>query len=462
MQLRDYQEAARKRGGQAFAAGARSLLFVGPCGMGKTVLGVSIVLGHLAKVLGGQAVWLAHREELIDQAAESIRRAGATPGIVTPNSPATQSPIQVASVQTLLARLNAGRPLPKATILVLDEARHYVSPEWSKVAEHYKDALRIGLDATPERQDGVGLDVLFDALITVAQPRELIDRGYLVPAEVMRPASTTKTLAEDPVEAWRRWGDGGKAIVFASSVKAAKDIASRFEAIGVAARAITGKLDSATRRVAIDRFRSGTVRVLTSVHTLSEGFDVPDASVAILARGFSSPGSYIQAASRVLRPAPGKTRGIVLDLMGVSIDHGLPDEDRAYSLQGKAIKSKDGLLPIRQCPACGRVFRAAEFHAVKAVETSPGSLVFEHVPSPRPRCPGCGYEMPLRQDPRVRRQAMVAAHAGHTSDRRIVALQQLFATARAKGYKPGWAVMQFKVRYGQFPSQDMKIQAGWR
>jgi len=457
VQLRDYQEAAIAEGRAHYARGARSLLFVGPTGMGKTILGVSLALSHVSK--GGRVLWLAHRQELVQQAADSVRQAGEVPGIIAPwASPFPHARIQVASVQTLVARDQR----PEASVVVLDEAHHHVAEQWGTVADSYRDALRIGLTATPERQDGVGLGNLFDALIPVAQPATLIANGHLVPVEVLRPAAASKSLAEDPVEAWRRWGKGGKAIVFASSVKAAKDIASRFEALGVPARAITGKLGSADREVAIVRFRSGTVRVLCGVHTLTEGLDVPDASVAILARGFSSPGAYIQAVGRVMRPAPGKTCALILDLMGVSIDHGLPDEDRSYSLQGKAIKSKEGLLPIRQCPACGRVFRAAEFHGVKAIETSPGSLMFEHVPSPRPRCPGCGYEMPLRHDPRVRRQAMVAAHAGHTSDRRISALQQLFATARAKGYKPGWAVMQFKVRYGQFPSQDMKIQAGWR
>jgi len=454
--LRPYQQRAIEQAREHYRRGARSILLVAPTGAGKTRIGVELALSHVAR--GGTVLWLAHRQELVQQAADAVSRTGQTPGIIAPWAAPSSARIQVASVQTLVARDER----PDASVVVLDEAHHHVAEQWGQVAAAYSSALRIGLTATPERQDGVGLGNLFDALVPVAQPAELIESGYLVPCDVMRPATTSKALAEDPVEAWRKWGKGWKTIVFASSVRAARDIAHRFEAIGVAARAITGTLESASRQVAIDRFRSGTVRVLVGVHTLTEGLDVPDASVAILARGFSSQGAYIQAVGRVLRPAQGKDRALVLDLMGASLEHGLPDEDRQYSLEGKAIKSKEGLLPIRQCPACGRVFRAEEFHAVKVASSSPGSVLFEHVPSPRPRCPGCGYEMPLRKDPRVRRQEMAIASAGHSEDRRIGTLRGLLATARAKQYKPGWAMMQFKVKYGRWPRQDEKILAGWR
>lgn len=457
MQLRPYQEKAIAEGRKHYASGARSLLFVAPTGAGKTRIGVALSLSHLLH--GGRVLWLAHRQELVQQAANTVRATGETPGVIAPwAAPSPHARIQVASVQTLVARDQR----PDASVVVLDEAHHHVAEQWGTVADSYRDALRIGLTATPERQDGVGLGNLFDALIAVAQPRELIASGYLVPCEVLRPSAQSKALAEDPVEAWRKWGKGGKAIVFASSVKASCDIAHRFEAVGVPARAITGGLESASREVAIDRFRAGTVRVLVGVHTLTEGLDVPDASVAILARGFSSPGAYIQAVGRVLRPAHGKTRALVLDLMGASLEHGLPDEDRVYSLDGKAIKSQEGLLPIRQCPACGRVFRAEQFHGARPQPTVDGNVIFVHFAIPRPRCPGCGYEMPLRKDPRVRRQEMTIASAEQTGGQRVSALKWMLADARAKNYKPGRAFVLFKVKYGRWPTQQEKILAGWR
>lgn len=450
MQLRPYQQRAIDHARRHYANGARSILLVAPTGAGKTIIGTALALSHVGR--GGRVLWLAHRQELIQQAADAIARAGEIPGVIAPWAPSSpRARVQVASVQTLVARGDR----PEASAIVLDEAHHHVAAEWGTVAESYVGNLRIGLTATPEREDGVGLGNLFDALVAVAQPRELIDLGYLVPCTVLRPTRTTKALAEDPVEAYRRFAPGEKAIVFASTVAAARKLAERFDSIGSPARAITGDLGSADRDVAIDRFRTGSVRVLVGVHTLTEGLDVPDASCAILARGFSSPGAYIQAVGRVLRPAPGKARAVVVDLMGASIEHGLPDEDRSYSLEGRAIRSADGALPIRQCPACGRVFRAALFRSRSIRD---GMLVEDPVPT----CPGCQATMPMRPDPAVRRQRIEAATASHTSTRKVEALQQLLATARAKGHKPGWAWIQFKVRYKRWPNVAEKVGAGWR
>jgi len=440
--LRPYQERAIDAARAHYRRGARSILIVGPTGMGKTRVGCELAGGASAK--GGHVLWLAHRQELLQQAADALRREGQDVGIIAPwASPRPHARVQVASVQTLVARESR----PQATVVVLDEAHHHVAEQWGSVADSYRDALRIGLTATPERQDGVGLGNLFDALVTAAQPRDLIANGWLVPCRVKRPTRTSRSLAEDPVEAYRQYGADSKAIVFASSVRSSNDVAGRFEALGVPARAITGEMGSGDREVAIDRFRAGSVRILVGVHTLTEGLDVPDARVAILARGFASQASYIQAVGRVMRPAPGKQDALVLDLTGVSIEHGLPDEDREYSLEGKPIKSASGLLPIRQCEVCGRVFRAAEFRG-------PGVVP--------PRCPGCGALMPLRADPSVVRQRIEDACASHTSTRQAQALRQLIQTARSKGYKPGWAYLQFKVRYKRWPSEALKQQAGWR
>lgn len=434
MGLRPYQLRAIEAAREAYRRGARSICIVAPTGAGKTRLAVELSRSALGK--GGSILWLAHREELIRQAVDALRREGVDPGIVAPWSPLRASLVQVASVQTLVARGTR----PEASLLVADEAHHHLAEQWGEVAAAYPHAVRIGLTATPERQDGVAIGNLFDSLVVVAQPRELIESGYLVPVTVLRPTHTTRHLAEDPVEAWRRWGDGGKAIVFPASVRAAKDIVHRFEACGVPARAITGTTKPEDRELAIERFRSGSIRVLVGVHTLTEGLDVPDASVAILARGFASQGAYIQAVGRVMRPAPGKASATVIDLMGASIDHGLPDEDRVYSLEGRPIRIADGAPPITQCEACGRVFRADAFRDAT--------------------CPACGHVRRGRLDPKVKRELVEKACSAHCDTRRTETLARLVETARKRGHKVGWAFIQFKLRYKHWPSEDMKRSAG--
>jgi hypothetical protein len=91
--------------------------------------------------------------------------------------------------------------------------------------------------------------------------------------------------------------------------------------------------------------------VLINVFVLTEGFDAPATEVCIIARGCTHTGTYLQMVGRVLRPAPGKTAAILIDLAGVSWSHGLPTEDRAYSLDGKKPISSSGTLKV--CPACG-------------------------------------------------------------------------------------------------------------
>jgi len=435
IELRPYQVRAIAAARDAYRAGRRSVLIVAPTGAGKTIIGVSIAASVADK--GGTVLWLAHREELIRQAADAVRRAGVEPGIIAPWASPSRSPIQVASVQTLLAR----EQRPTASVLVADEAHHHVAEEWGSVAASYSSALRIGLTATPERSDGVGLGNLFDTLVPVAQPRELISAGHLVPVKVVGPARKTRDMAEDPVVAYERFARGRKAIVFPGSLAQAARLEHAFNALGHPCKAITGTTKQAAREEAIDRFRRGRLLVLIGIHTLTEGLDVPDVYAAILARGFSSPGAYIQAVGRVMRPAPGKTSAIVLDLRGASTEHGLPDEDRVYSLEGKAIASGPDLDPIRQCPECGHVFRASLWQDAA--------------------CPGCGFRLPRRVDPKVRRAVLEQITSQHVDTQRTEFLRRQIAICRAKGWKIGKAMVMYKLTYKHWPSEDQKRHAGW-
>src|SRR6185295_11926979 len=107
-----------------------------------------VARGHIAK--GGRVLWLAHRRELVQQAASTLERLGLDVGH---SGLKASSPVQVASVQTLLARGEA----PAASLVVYDEAHHFAAEDWGRLATAYAGAIRIGLTATPERGDGRGL-----------------------------------------------------------------------------------------------------------------------------------------------------------------------------------------------------------------------------------------------------------------------------------------------------------------
>lgn len=114
-------------------------------------------------------------------------------------------------------------------------------------------------------------------------------------------------------------------------------VAKRFRDVGVVAGTIEANTPIREREDLLDRFKRGSLRVLTNVNTLTEGVDVPEARTVILARAFGHVGGFLQAAGRALRPADGKADAILIDLPGSTIRHGLPTDDRAYSLEGRAI-----------------------------------------------------------------------------------------------------------------------------
>jgi len=448
VQLRPYQVRAIEMARDSYAKGNRAILLVAPTGAGKTVMFSALAESAISK--GGRGLVLAHRTELVDQAADKLRALGLDVGIIKAGvTPKPGARIQVASTQTLL-----GRELPTASFVIVDEAHHYPreDTEWGSLVAAYKGATIFGFTATPERGDGSGLEQ-FEDLIVVAQPRELIDQGYLVPVEVYRPDSVSKTLAMDPVKGYLKFGvvDGEKrkAIVFPGSIKAGNDIAHRLDRLGVPSACITQSTPSAVRAILIERFRLGSLRVLVGVHVLTEGLDVPDAFLAILGTRCASPGSLVQKTGRVLRPAPGKTFARVLDLMGATHLHGLPDDDRDFSLSGKAMATGSKLPAQVTCDACGRVFRANEFT--------------DNV------CPSCGAIKRGKVDRRVQDRAVELAKASRAAKYppqvvRFVAeaIQSAKRTVSKTGKRNGRKIVQmrFLSQFHHYPSNALVERAG--
>jgi superfamily II DNA or RNA helicase len=429
--LRPYQLDAVERVRCAARAGKSRILLVVPTGGGKTVICAAIASDIVSR--GGRILFLAHRAELIDQAAGALERAGLTVGAIcssasTPPNPF--APVQVASVQTLLAR----NVRPPADVILPDEAHHFgeAAEQWSALLRSYPDAQIVGPTATPERGDGTGLAGSFDSIVVGATVRELTAGGYLVPCRVLRPDKPLSPgeLAQDPVDAYFEHASGRRAVVFARSVPYAEQYAASFEARGVVARAISADTPWAERRLYIDAFRRGTIQVLVNVYVLTEGFDAPEVSCCILVRGAGSAGMYLQMVGRVLRPAPGKTDALVLDLRGVSHEHGLPEDEREYSLEGRGIRLRD---PNSYCPVCG---------ALKPPGEACGSC--DYAPSGEDNAkPDRVVGAPLKPYHRLRVEEDPA---------RARRLANWIVYARRHGYKDGWWKAKFHAVYGVWPS----------
>jgi superfamily II DNA or RNA helicase len=455
MQLRDYQQRAVAGVRALWADGTRRVCLVAPTGSGKTVMGQALLEGYEAPL------WVCHRRELVKQ---TQARLGAAARVVT--------------VQKLLA---SGQR-PECDLFVLDEAHHYVADEWHEVAKHYAEQPVVGLTATPERSDGKPLGDMFDELMVAAQYSELIEAGHLVDCQVFRAPELLESgcLAQHPIDAYRKHAPGQQGFFYVSRVDHAYEQAQVFNAAGIETAVIEAKTPKLERDAIIADFADGGRRLLANVYTLTEGVDVPAATVCLLARRCSHASIFLQMVGRVLRPAEGKDRAILVDLTGVSHLHGMPTDDRVYSLTGSAMRSAGS--PIKDCPEC------------QAVVTRLTAV-----------CPTCGYVWPDSEcvepqeapKPVIYSMALEEVFAGSGTPRkaknaeweRLVDLcfardwglawamkeyQKLFPDERPtqiriedkareyrrlirfaamKGYKRGWASHRYKSTFGVWPSR---------
>ena len=387
MQLRDYQNLAISNIRKSFKAGNKNVLLTLPTGAGKTVIFSEIT--RLAGLKGSNVLILVHRKELIDQAGDKLTKADVKYGIIAAGRKESKSNVQVASVQTLINRLN--NP-DQFDLIIIDEAHHSVAKSWRKIFNFYKKALKLGVTATPMRMTGAGLGEIFDDLIVGSTIPELVEQKYLAEHEVYAPPNKLNLdkirtirgdyskkevedeldkvdIVGDAVENYRRLGKNKPAIAFCISVKHGQRVTNKFKQAGYTAELITGSMNSDDRKTLIDNFKDGKVQILVSIDVVSEGFDVENCYVAILLRPTKSEGLYIQQVGRVLRPESNKV-AIVLDHVGNTKRHGFVDDIREFDLHQKAkTKRKGELAPaVETCEVCFAVYR------------------------PQPICPVCGHK----------------------------------------------------------------------
>lgn len=431
--LRPYQSRAIDEVRQKIKEGKRCPLLIAPCGAGKTVIASEIVRLHLGQKETNKVLFVAHRLELIGQAASTLLKFGLTSiGEIVPGAPyRANARIQVASTQTLRAR----ELFPQASLVIFDEAHHYSADDYSVLALGYPNSVRLGFTATPVRSDGRGMAPAFDSLVVVSTIKDLVAQGHLVPCKVIAPEIPLKrpALACKPVEAYLEHAQGRKTVVFAEFVKDAELFCQQFRDKNIPAVVVTGEMNQDERRAALRSHAEGAV--LINCMVLTEGWDSPETSCCILARGCGSVGTYLQIVGRILRPSVHKREAILIDLPGRAFHtHGAPDEDREYSLTGKGIRRKTG-EEAKFCAVCGA-----------PVDEYPCGQC-GHDPS------GTRYEDPTYTGDRLAER--YAAKRSENNSQRIESLARWIAESRAKGWKPWSALSKFQAVYGYKPNADM-------
>ena len=456
--LRPYQSDGIAKIRQAFAAGAKAPLYVLPTGGGKTVLFSAIAESSQRRAK--RVLILCHRVELIDQIVSSLKEFDVRPDVIaagysrgTGNKASVNRPVTVASVQTLVRRLD---DYPAPTLIIVDECHHVsTGGQWSAILRKYGTARVLGVTATPLRLDGRGLGSHFDLLIVGPSIQELIDGGYLVPSRVFAPPTVdtsglhmrmgdfktneaealvdTPSIMGDALSHYRKHADNRPALAFCTSVAHAHHVADRFREEGIDALALDGGTDRNIRRMAVNDFRQGKIRVLASCDLFSEGFDVPGVHVGIMLRPTASEGLHRQQIGRVLRPCAAKSHAIIMDHVGNCQRHGLPADPREWTLDQDSPRAKRKPVPsIRVCPKC---FAASHARATECVECGTKFPV-------KPRT-----EIDTREGDLVELTAEEIARKRERREQgRSRTLAELQAFARIKGYSPEWAQRVFKAR----------------
>jgi DNA repair protein RadD len=299
--LRPYQHEAVAAIRGAFKR-CRRVLFVLPTGGGKTVVFSYVAMQATAR--GNRVLILAHRQEIVDQISTALAVMGVAHGLVRPGHAMTTHPVQIGMVQTVARRLGK---LAEPKLLIIDEAHHAVAGTWAKIAASWPNAKVLGVSATPERLDGVGLRDAFDEMVIGPDMRELIDAGYLAPFRYLAPSTAVDLsgvrsiggdyhagdledaldsggITGDVVEHYLKHFGTRTAIAFCVTVAHAKHVAERFSDSGIPAASNDGTMSAEQRRDLVNKLRDGVIRVLTSCDIISEGFDAPAVGGAILLR----------------------------------------------------------------------------------------------------------------------------------------------------------------------------------
>lgn len=442
MQLRPYQNDLVEQVRQAWREGYKAPCIVLGCGGGK-----SCIVAEIARRTtwnGKRVLFLVHRRELVDQIFRTFVRWGVLMDLC-----------QIGMVQTFTRRL---KKLPKPALIITDENHHSLAQSYKRIYEHFSDVPRVGVTATPVRLNGDGLGDVNDKLIIGVSTKWLIEHNYLAPYDYYAPsvadltglhtkmgeyvaseiekAMTKNTVFGDVIKYYRQLADGKKAVCYCSTVKHSMATAQAFCEAGISARHIDGATPKAQREQIIADFRNGKITILCNVDLISEGFDVPDCECTILLRPTHSLTLYIQQSMRCMRYKPNK-RAVIIDHVGNYARHGMPDDDREWTLEKRkklSVKKieKEQEEKVRQCPECFFTFSAPPA-GQKAV------------------CPHCGYVFPTAErtvetDTTAKLIKVEGFKLDFSTPDDCHSYADLLAYAKSHGYKTGWAYFQARKR----------------
>jgi DNA repair protein RadD len=471
--FRPYQLTAIEELRQAFIEGHTRALLVLPTGAGKTTIAADMIRRGLSR--SKRSLFLAHRTELVEQAAARLATFGVYAGIEQASRRARGSRVTVASIPTLVRRPESR--LPIADLVIVDEAHHSTSAGFAKIINHYasQGAFIVGLTATPYRMDNKPLGEHYSHLIAPISMADLITQNHLVPPQYFAvdhrdlyqgvdvlageynpkqafAVANKPKLYGEVVDKYQKHGDPTRpAIVFNITVEHSQKTAAAFCEAGIPARHLDGETPAQEREAILSDFRAGVFPVLCNVMILTEGYDLPEIGTVIVNRATKSRSLWKQMVGRGLRPAPDKTRCTIIDHGGNVWEHGFVEAAETYTLfpeQRKRSSASNPTPPVKVCPecdtvlylstricdACGHEFATGQIKVDSEAELIDLTNLLDH-----PHTPAQKAATPAQ----LRRSLpahLKAKKFGQMSD------TELSEYATHMGYKPGWVYHQRRLR----------------
>ena len=315
----------------------------------STGLGKTVVFSRIPR--RGRVLILSHREELVHQPRKYY---DCSFGVEMAGQRSNGEEVVSASVQSLVRRLDRFKP-DDFDIVISDECHHSAAPTYQKIYGHFTPRLHLGFTATPNRNDGVGLEHTFDDIIFERDLKWGIENGYLSPIECLRadigydirgvavrmddysPAELEKSVnvhsankaIADAYHAYAK----GQTLIFACSVAHAKAIAG---VIPGAAAVIGGE----ERADTLEAFKANKIPCLVNCMVFSEGTDLPNIETVIIARPTRNISLYTQMIGRGTRIYPGKEKMTLIDCVGACDDINICTAPSLLGLDLSLVKDK--------------------------------------------------------------------------------------------------------------------------
>jgi superfamily II DNA or RNA helicase len=361
LQLFPYQREAVDAILAAHASGTRRPAIAAATGAGKTIM-----FSQVINESNERSLVIAHRKELIDQAAQKVGYMidPADVGVVMADRNQADYPIVIASIQTIQspARL---RQLGQFGLVVVDEAHHAAAPIYVETLRQLGvgaglPTKALGVSATWDRADKLGFEHVFDEIVFEVGIEQLIASGHLsdvralsiethlsmsgIPGngagdfntEALSRRIVDSDYADTLANAVREHASDRTCLVFAPNVRTAELFAETLNGVDVPASWVSGDTPKLEREQAIADLRAGRLQAIVNCAVFTEGTDIPIVDCIVMGRPTKSRALYQQMAGRGLRTYPTKTDCLIIDLVGATGKHQI---QTAASLLGREIRN---------------------------------------------------------------------------------------------------------------------------